>query len=390
MQIQVDVCVVGNGVVGLGMALGLLQLGMRVAIVGKEVPLPPQDKDAAMVYAVNHANEQWLLSLGVWGEISPQHKTPYDGMEVWDASTAATLEFHAQAVRQPHLGHMVCVAALRYALWEQLQKHDLLVVCCPEVATALITHPERTILSTDHSTIEAQLLVAADGRQSWVAKQCAQPAVEWSCQQTALVAVVDSELAHGQVARQAFCATGPLALLPIDQHHRHAMVWSVDNACVPSMQINDADSMGQQVQLAVGSCLGGMTLQQPILQHPLSVRHLKSYWQASVVFVGDAAHAIHPLAGQGANLGMADAQVLCAILSRAWSQAAPLADCRLLQRYERTRRAANWRMLLACDGLQRLFSWTSMPVQQLRYWGIHAMARSQIVRQKMIQYALGV
>jgi 2-octaprenylphenol hydroxylase len=386
----VDVTVVGNGVIGLATALALVNVGVSVAIVGKDLPTEPIANDRAMVYAINHRSQRWLHELGVWSNLSRSACVPYVGMEVWDAYTGVTIPFDASQVGRSHLGHMVRVSTLRWCLWQQLQQSALASVFCPNVAVAL--HRDNLPLLTlrDGTCLRSKLLVAADGRQSWVATQCQQPVTEWSCHQTALVAMVDSEQPHQQIARQAFTSTGPLALLPIDTGHRHAMVWSLDEVQLSSLSLNDPVSIAQQVQVSVASCLGGMTVVSPVMSLPLHVRQLKHYWSSQVAFVGDAAHSIHPLAGQGANLGLHDAEVLCQLLLASAAQGGALGSDRLLQRYDRQRRAANWRMCLACDGLQKIFAHTSTPMAQCRAWGMQGVALSGWVRRKMMQHAMGI
>ena len=156
------------------------------------------------------------------------------------------------------------------------------------------------------------------------------------------------------------------------------------------MPLDDPAALARHVQATVASCLGAVSVEPPILQLPLRARQLKRYWSAHVAFVGDAAHSIHPLAGQGANLGLHDAETLCQLLLTAKAQDCSLGSNQLLQRYDRQRRAANWRMCLACDGLQRIFSYTDAPIMQLRAWGMHGVAKSHFLRRKMMQHAMGI
>lgn len=384
-----EVAVVGHGVVGLVMARLLAAAGIDVVLLGEAIPKPPATAPDPMVHAINHASAAVLAELGiVLGDVA--WAAPFTGVQVWDGQTGAELGFDAKAMGHQHLGHIACVADMRWQLWQSVQQDPGITCLCPVHTEHLVWHEGCPVLQTSSGVVTSDLLVAADGVNSWVRTQLGIPGHQWSCQQTAITAVLRSAKPHGGVARQVFLAQGPLALLPLADAHEVVMVWSMDDVRAAPMLASTPVQLAQAAGAASGMCLGALEVLSSVKSFPLQVQHAKHYHRDGVVLVGDAAHRIHPLAGQGANLGIADAKALAKQLLLAKQHGLVLATPALLARYQRGRRAANWRMLLACDALQRGFALKPWWAQSLRAVGMRALNKSSSAKRALLAEALGV
>lgn len=384
----VDVTIVGHGVVGLALALQMAHADFSVALVGDRVPNAPAKQLSSQVYAMHLASERLLRELGVWSDAS-LHATAFDRMEAWDAQTGSALHIDAHQSGRAHLGHFVAVPALRDRLWQAVHAHPGIAVHCPVATQSLASTSDGIQLKHTEGTIHSELLVAADGGSSWVRAQCPIEIKHWACEQVAITGIVASEKAHAQTARQAFLPTGPLGLLPVDQDRLQVMVWSLDAEQVGDLLALNEHDFNERLTQALGSRLGNMALQSLRHHFPLRTQHAKRYVHDRVVLVGDAAHSIHPLAGQGANLGLMDTRELTAVLRQARHAGLPLHEPRVLARYQRARHSANQRMLLTCLGLQRCFAQSAWPWQWLRSVGIEGLQRLPWGKQALLREALG-
>lgn len=385
---QVDVTIVGHGVVGLALALQLAKANFTVALLGDHAPSQVAKALSSQVYAMHLGSERLLRELDVWSD-NTLHATAFYRMEAWDAQTGSALHIDAHEAQLSHLGHFVAVPALRERLWQAVNAHPGIDVVCPAQTQSLQSTSESVQLKHTKGTMHSKLLVAADGSSSWVRAQCPIEMEQWTCDQIAMTAIVASEQAHKQTARQAFLKSGPLGLLPVDKDRLQVMVWSLDADRVEEVLALDEVNFNERLTQALGSRLGHMTLQSPRHHFPLRTQHAKSYAHDRVVLVGDAAHSIHPLAGQGANLGLMDTCELTAVLDQARRAGLPLHDARVLSRYQRTRHSANQRMLLTCLGLQRCFAQSAWPWQWLRSVGIEGLQRLPWGKHALMREALG-
>jgi 2-polyprenylphenol 6-hydroxylase len=384
-----EVAVVGHGVVGLVMARLLAAAGIDVVLLGEAIPTAPATAPDPMVHAINHASAAVLAELGiVLGDVA--WAAPFTGVQVWDGQTGAELGFDAKAMGHQHLGHIAAVARIRWQLWQSVQQDPGITCLCPVHTEHLAWHKERPVLQTSAGVLAPDLLVAADGVNSWVRAQLGISAHQWSCRQAAITAVLRSAKPHGGVARQVFLAQGPLALLPLADAHEVVMVWSLDDDKARLILSHTPEQLAQAASAGTQECLGALKVLSSVKSFPLQVQHAKHYHRDGVVLVGDAAHRIHPLAGQGANLGIADVKALAKELLLAKQHGLALATPALLARYQRGRRAANWRMLLACDALQRGFALKPWWAQSLRAAGMRALNKSSSAKRALLAEALGV
>ena len=368
-----DVCIRGAGVVGRTLALLLARERLRVALVAPP-PLPSALADVR-AYALNTASRQVLESLRSWPD--EVHATAITQMQVW-GDQGASVRFDAAAQGVPALTWIVDVPALEARL-----------------AEAVRYQPQVEVVSTP---VPATLTAICEGRAS-------RTRAEWGVEfdvtpypQHAIATRVVCDQPHGQVARQWFSQGSILAFLPLGgaEGNSVAVVWSVPPEQVPDLLALDADAFAQRLEAASHGVLGSVRLSSERATWPLQLAQARQWCGAlapeqgggSWVLAGDAAHNVHPLAGQGLNLGLGDVQALAQIL-RERSSWRSVGDIRLLRRYERQRKAAILPMGLTTDGLQQLFSRPESPLQMLRHWGMASFEHSGPLKDWLVRRAMG-
>lgn len=398
-----DVAIVGGGMVGATLALLLGRQGLRVAVIetGSMTPQWHADRVDSRVSALTEASRQLFDSLGVWERMTNRRATPYTGMAVWDGAGNGEVRFDAQDVMAPTLGHIIENSVITDTLWEALQ--TIPTVTC--MASDSVTLVSEVILPSAHESVRsltlrsgrntsARVVVAADGAQSPLRRMMGIGVSSWDTNQSAIVTVVDHTLSHERCARQVFLPTGPLAFLPIDgpdsaTDRQCSVVWSADMAEAERLMALDDMTFADEMAEAFEHRLGDVSLQLPRHAFPLVQRHAQRYVLASFALIGDAAHGIHPLAGQGANLGFLDAAVLAEELDQATRQGAPLGDVRVLARYERRRRTDNATMLKAMEGFCRGFGYQHLMLKWARNAGLRMVDSVMPLKRFFIRQALG-
>lgn len=369
-----DVCIRGAGIAGRTLALLLARERLRVALVVPPQPRSPQHRDVR-AYALNASSRTVLQSLRCWPD--EQDATPVLGMQVF-GDLDGQVQFNAASQDVQALAWIVDVPALEQRLAEAVRYQ-------PQVE--IVAEP-----------VEAALTAVCEGRHS---SSRSEFGVEFSVtpySQHAIATRLRCELPHGGIARQWFTPEGILAFLPLGgaEGHEVAVVWSLEHSLVPDWLASDEESFTTRLQSISQDALGQLELVAERATWPLQ-QAVADRWcgpldrnsQQSWVLAGDAAHNVHPLAGQGLNLGLADVQALARILQErdAWRSTG---DSKLLRRYERERKAGLAPMGLAMDGLQQLFSRPEAPLQALRNWGMQAFERSGPLKDWMARQAMGL
>jgi 2-octaprenylphenol hydroxylase len=392
-----DVIIVGAGVTGTVMA-GLLvarklSAAGRVAIVADRfAPAPLKDADwDVRVFAMSRASERLLKACGVWNSLPPARVFAYERMCVWDAGGTplglGSLTFDCAQIGEPNLGYIVEGRALQ---WQCLQSARAAGVVLIEgaVQSTLCGDQDIALRLTDGRELRSQLLVAADGTESKTRELLGIGTAGHAYHQDALVAHVQTTRPHANTAWQRFLSTGPVAFLPLNDG-RSSIVWSVDRSQAALLSAMDPDAFGAALTAASGEVLGQCTLTTPLATFPLKLQYAIDYARPRAVLLGDAAHVVHPLAGQGLNLGLLDGAALAQVLGGA---GAPenFGDYRHLRRYERWRRSENLLAAAALDGLERLFSRTDPLSAGLRGAGLRAVGRMPFLKRRLAQRALGL
>ncbi len=397
MQMQADVIIVGAGMVGSALALALKDSGLKILLLdGGPLSLEPFDRDAAFeprVSALSVASQRILERLGAWDGVVARRASVYEDMQVWDGSGTGNIHFSAASVHAESLGHIVENRVVQEALLERLLETRVDLLPNARVDQIRRGADGWLLTLTEGRELSAPLLIAADGANSTVRRLAGCATREWDYLHHAIVTSVRSEQPHGRTARQRFTDDGPLAFLPLDRdgdQHWCSIVWS----CTPTeasrlMALDDA-AFCVELGNAFEHRLGAVQAADPRLCIPLRQRHAKRYMQQGLALIGDAAHVIHPLAGQGVNLGFLDAAVLAEVLLHAQQRGETLADERVLSRFERRRMPNNLAMMAAMEGFERLFQSNLLPLRWLRNSGLRLVDRLPEAKALFVRQALGL
>jgi ubiquinone biosynthesis UbiH/UbiF/VisC/COQ6 family hydroxylase len=382
-----DVTVVGAGLVGTSLALACARADLEVALVTDAVPEPaPRDWDVR-VYAISPGSRALLAQLGAWPRVDSARLQPVVRMEIFGDDGAARLDFDARAAGVAELACIAESGAVAAALWDALAEHGGCEIRAPARPAGLVVTPEGARLSLeDGSALDSTLVVGADGRESWVRAVAGIEAPGRDYPQHAVVANFACTVPHRGAARQWFRADGVLALLPLPGD-RVSMVWSATGAVATELLHAGPAELATRVAAAANGLAGELSVITVPTGFPLRARLAKCFVQPRLALVGDAAHHVHPLAGQGVNLGLRDVRELVAVLAGR----GPQRDCGalpLLRRYERARREDALAMLAVTDGLQRLFASTVPGLGRLRNAGLALTGRLPLVRRLLAQHAL--
>ncbi|HET8553439.1 MAG TPA: UbiH/UbiF/VisC/COQ6 family ubiquinone biosynthesis hydroxylase [Rhodanobacteraceae bacterium] len=386
-----DAIVVGGGMVGAAAALALAHAGMDVVLVEAREPRPWQAEDEVdlRVVALAPSSASLLDELGLWQTIRTARAHAYTRMHVWDAESGAALDFDSADVQGDSLGWIVENRLLQYRLWQKAQAAGVRRLC-PAKVNAFENLDDHVHVSLEDGTgLDAKVLVAADGATS--------PLREWAgittrghaYGQRAVVAHVATERSHEDTAWQRFLQGGPIALLPLTDG-RSSVVWTLPESEAQRVLSMDDAAFCEAVGVASDFRLGRVTATTPRAAFPLKLQLASEYRSGRLVLLGDAAHVVHPLAGQGVNLGLRDVAELRDVLRNAHDAGRDVGADHVLQRYARRRRSADTLDGRAFDALQRMFAWRTPAMASVRSLGMTAMNRFGPVKKRLMQHAAGI
>jgi 2-polyprenylphenol 6-hydroxylase len=395
------ILIVGGGMVGACMAAlaaaNAELADLRIALLEPNPPTaPPPDRDVHLrVSAVSRASERILDAVGAWSSIAREHLSPYEDMVVWDAdgrpSGAGSIHFSAAETGEPNLGYIVENRRLQWAIYESAPFRSRVTVLRAELS-ALDLAPERaTATFADGRRINALLVVGADGASSQSRTLAGIQTAGWEYEQRAFVTHVRTEHPHRRTAWQRFLAHGPIAFLPLADG-RSSIVWTTRPEHAEQLVDDPAERLERELHDAIDGTLGRIEATGARAQFPLRLMHARNYCAQRFVLIGDAAHAVHPLAGQGVNLGFLDAAALVETLAQeltAGGSEAAIAELRGLRRYERWRKSENLLALGLIDGLNRLFSTANPVFGNVRRTGLSMLDRSRFAKRFLMGRALG-
>ncbi|HEM6629724.1 TPA: FAD-dependent 2-octaprenylphenol hydroxylase [Citrobacter farmeri] len=390
---SVDVAIVGGGMVGLAVACGLQGSGLRVAVLEQREPQPlaADAAPALRVSAINAASEKLLTRLGVWSDIVARRASCYHGMEVWDKDSFGRIEFDDQSMGYSHLGHIVENAVIHYALWQKAQQSSDIALMAPaELQQVAWGENEVFLTLKDGAMLTARLVIGADGANSWLRNKADIPLTFWDYRHHALVATIRTDEAHGAVARQVFHGEGILAFLPLSDPHLCSIVWSLSPAEAERMQQASAEIFNQALNIAFDNRLGLCSVESERQVYPLTGRYARQFASHRLALVGDAAHTIHPLAGQGVNLGFMDAAELVDELKRLHRQGKDIGQYLYLRRYERSRKHSAAMMLAGMQGFRELFAGSHPAKKLLRDMGLKLADSLPGVKPQLLRQAMGL
>ncbi len=363
-----DVIVVGGGIVGLSAAVAMNQHGFSVGLLDAGALTDDPHTPLPRVYAINHASQSLLHRLGVWDSLDKARVSPYQHMHVWDAVNGAHIDFDARMIARDRLGTIIEESVIKQALLQQISTQGI-TLFPHRTVTKVQPRSDVVEISDGVSTWQAELLIVADGANSATRDLLGVEITRWPYHQHAIVTRIHTEKPHQQTAYQVFNADGPLAFLPLADPHQCSIVWSTTATRAQALMTLDDAEFATQLTAAFAATLGDCTVADKRHLFPLLMRHAKRYSGPHWLLMGDAAHTIHPLAGLGLNVGLADLAAWCARLDadkpQSWSDKA-------LGAYQRQRKADVWKVIALMEGLKMIFVNPSPPVAALRGLGLRA------------------
>lgn len=389
---QVDIAIIGGGMIGLALAVALKDLECQVLVIERD------DLDEAFfavpdhrVSAINRASEQIFTNLGAWSKIQTHVCAPYTSMQVWEKDSFANIQMTATDIAQDNLGHIIENRQIQRALFETAQQQENLEIITGQKCERLNIGDHGAFIHLDNGDmIATKLIVAADGARSWVRETLAIPTTFWDYGQEAIVANVMTEQAHQSIARQIFTPNGPLAFLPLSQANTCSIVWSTDASTANQLVDLPKEAFEKQLSTTFDTKLGLCTLTTEVKKFPLTMRYARDFVRERVVLIGDAAHSIHPLAGQGVNLGLLDMADLVDTLTPLIANNQDIGTGYLLRPFERKRKAQAVQMIAAMQGFHELFTGTHPLKKLIRGVGMTLTDRLPLLKDKFMQKALGL
>jgi len=384
-----DCVVIGGGMVGAATALSLAQLGLKVAVVEQVAPktFSPEQAFDLRVSAISLASEHLLSQLGIWQQLQLWRSAPYKRLAVWETEASYT-EFDADSIGQSHLGHIIENRLIQSALWQKIEQEDNLTLFCPETLISFNRAQGQIELSLKNQSITTKLLVAADGANSKVRQMAGIGITGWDYQQSAMLINVETEVAQQDITWQQFFETGPLAMLPMPGKNA-SLVWYHHRDEIKRLSSLSNEQLTSEIAKTFPERLGAIKVNAKGA-FPLTRRHANQYQQQGVLLVGDAAHTINPMAGQGVNLGFKDVKALQMVIAEAIGQGECWHEAKVLERYESIRRRDNLLMMSAMDALYAGFSHPSPLVKLFRNAGLMLANRAPVLKSKALAYACGI
>lgn len=384
-----DLVIVGGGLVGASLAVALRDSGLSIALIegrpfAPHVPQSADDWDSR-IYAISPGCRRFLEASGAWSRMADERIAPVEEMRVF-GDRDSEIEFSAYEMGVPELACILESRNLQGALWQALQTQENVTIICPARCAALSVDENRATLTLeDGRTVQARLVVGADGRDSWVRNQVGISAAPVDYRQHGVVANFSVTKAHRGIAWQWFQPDGILALLPLPGK-RVSMVWSVNPEKSAELLALSADELAAQVAAAAGNTLGDMQVITPAAAFPLRLLVLPQISMPRVALIGDAAHNMHPLAGQGVNTGFRDARQLAELLLARGANP-DCGDAQLLRRYNRKRKEDIYSMQATTYGLKHLFNNDDPVLRALRNTGLNVTNRLEPLKKLLMQHA---
>lgn len=395
-----DVMIVGGGLIGASLACALADSGLRLALLDRQLPVTAASlEDTAFdprVSAITPASQAFFERLGLWSAMAGRRVSPYLHMHVWEADGTASIDFSATEVHAPALGHIVENSVMVASLHEALAGLEAVTVLAPAVVQEMQQLDGLMQLQLeDGRCLQAPLVVGADGARSRVRELAGLAVRDWDYGHHALVTTVQTALPHQQTAWQRFMDDGVLAFLPLQgpadarAQRFSSIVWSATPALNQALLAADEAQFAAQLGAAIEHRLGEVLGVARRCSFPLRQAHARDYVCDGVALVGDAAHSIHPLAGQGANLGLADVQALAEVLREARRHGLDWHRSAVLRRYQRRRQGHNLSMMALMEGFRHLYADQPLPLRWLRNSGMRFVDSNAAIKRSLIRQAMG-
>ena len=387
-----EVVVIGAGVAGSSLALSLAKEGVAVCLIDKGTPEIKEDISKGRTAALNLASQNILEKLGVKRGIQ-NYLTPFKNIYVWDSEGTSSLEFSSDEIGQPKLGDVVTNNAILSSIFLLLPNHKNLRFLSGDRLKTLDPQEESIKVCTEGGeNISCKLVVGADGGLSSVRELSSINIRTWSYYQKALIANLKAEKSHNNTAYQVFTKNGPIALLPMqkDNEESLSLVWSADIDYAERLLDLDIPSFLNELERKTESVLGKLSLDGEMSSYPLHQLHAKDYYAQRVVLIGDAAHSMHPLAGQGLNLGLGDVEELASRILRSRRHGEDVGNDKMLSDYSKARKSINLRMMGFMEVFKKGFGSTNPWVRLGRNMAFGATQKAPELRKRFIKEAAGI
>ncbi len=391
---RVDVAIVGGGLVGMSLAIALSSAGLRIAVIDLEPPLTTvTDAFDGRASAIAWGSQRVLTGLGIWDGLAP-HAAPILDIRVSDGESRLFLHYDHRDVADHALGFIVENRYIRRVLHARAAALPNLVRIAPARVETMDQQPGETLLGlTGDRHVAARLIVGCDGKRSFVRREAGIAVFEHRYAQTGIVATVRHAMPHANVAHERFLPAGPFAMLPLpdrDGAHRSSIVWTERADLAPLLMALDDAAFVVEITRRFGPWLGALDIEGQRWAYPLELVQAARYIGPRVALAGEAAHAIHPIAGQGLNLGLRDVSALAECIVDAARLGLDIGALDVLERYERWRQVDSVMLMAVTDGLNRLFSNDLAPIRLARDLGLAAVDRIAPLKRLLMRHAMGV
>ncbi len=394
MMLSYDLTIIGGGMVGATTALALANLGLSIALVDQSQVDDFSSKQPfdLRVSAISLASQQLLSQLNAWQQITQWRYCPYKRLGVWENPMAYT-EFNAEDIEQPNLGHIVENRLIQLALWQQIEQHQCISLFCPDHLKSFNQNEHNVSIELEQQRITAKLLIAADGANSNVRSQAGIGISGWDYQQSAMLINVETLLPQQNITWQQFTPSGPVAMLPMPGESQlggnASLVWYHNKNEIKRLSQLENNKLRDEILTNFPKRLGDIKVIDKAA-FPLTRRHANNYQQGRVLLLGDAAHTINPMAGQGVNIGFKDVKALQEVIASAIGEGKCWHDPEVLARYEKLRRKDNLLMMSTMDLLYAGFSHSSPIAKLIRNTGLFIANKTPLLKNKALAYACGL
>ncbi|MGP1931161.1 MAG: FAD-dependent monooxygenase [Arsenophonus sp. ET-YP4-MAG3] len=390
-----DVIIVGGGMIGLSLACGLKDCGMKIAIIENSPPkhqFNPQKLPSVRVSAINAASQKLLDYLGEWQKIIQKRVCSYQKMKVWEQNSFCYIQFDAKEHYLHNLGYIIENSIIRGSLWQQAQSSRDITLLTKNILKKIFWSKNKVFITLDNEQIlTAKLVVGADGAKSWIRKKADIPINFWDYEHTALIATIQTEISHIYTAYQSFYNNSILAFLPLYDPHFCSIVWSLP-AKEAHRRLNlEVSIFEKELSVALNMRLGFCKLISKRQIFPLIGQYARNFASQRIVLLGDAAHTIHPLVGQGVNLGFMDVAELIGQLRYLNTTGKDIGQYLYLKDYEHKRKRSAILMLANVHGLLQLFNSNNNLIKKtIRDIGLLLTNILPGIKPKLLNYVLGL
>ncbi|WP_392565622.1 FAD-dependent oxidoreductase [Utexia brackfieldae] len=387
-----DVIIIGAGIVGLATACALGQQSLRVAVIDDKIaPAEISAHPAIRASAINGSSQHYFEQLGIWQSLlSSQRVLSFEDISVKEANGFARLSAHSHDYHFNNLGHIIENELMVQTLYQKACTYDNVCFFQQKAQHLYSANESASVQLADESILTAQLMVAADGANSWVRQNQQIKLWQYHYRHHALIATVKTAMPHEACARQLFYPDGIIAFLPLWQSDMSCLVWSAKPDEAERLMAQDAQTFNQSLTAATAGWLGDCQLASEKLLYPLTARYTTEFVKHRLILIGDAAHTIHPLAGQGVNLGLRDSALLAQTIQTLFATGKDIGLKPAWQSYQRSRNKDVLMMLAAMQGIESVFDGQFVIKKWLRGAGMNMIDQVPFIKKHVIKYALGL